>query len=150
MRNLAVFFVLAISCLGFGQGENAQLRKEVTQLYAAFDRAVNTADFNAAFALMDPSFVAVDENGKSMTYKEFKTMVNSMKGVMKDMRSHITVQQVQGNSNEAFVWLTMRHSFSMKEGKTWKKYDMTEKFVETLKKTPSGWKITYSQMQPKA
>ncbi len=149
MRNVALLFVLLLSAFGFGQSENPQLRKEVQQFYGNLDRLVNTGQFDEALKLLDPSFVAVDLEGKTMDFKGFKAMVASMKGMMKDMRSRITVQQVQGNSSEVFAWLTMSHSFSMKEGKTWKKVAMTERFVETLKMTPSGWKITYSQALPK-
>jgi ketosteroid isomerase-like protein len=149
MRNAAIFLLLILSALGFAQAENPQLRKEIHQLYAQLDRAINKGDYEGGFALIDPSFVAVDAEGKKMTYKQFKAMINSMKGQMKGMRSRITVQQVQGDSQEAFAWLTMTHIHSYKEGGAWKKAAMTEKFVETLKKTPSGWKITYSQAVPK-
>ena len=149
MRNAATILLIVLACLGFGQAENPQLRKEIQQVYAAFDRAVAAENTAKILSFLDPSFVAVDENGKSMDLKEFKAMMSSMHGNMKDFRTHITVNQVQGNTSEAFAWLTMQHSFSAKEGGRWKKYSMTDKFVETLKRTPSGWKITYSQVQPK-
>ena len=150
MRNVAVFLLIVLSALSLAQAENPQLAKEVRQLYSAFDRAVNKGDYEGGFALLDPSFVAVDADGKRMSLKEFRAMVNSMKGQTKDMRSRITVQQVQGDTREAFAWITMIHSFSFRQGSTWQKVSSTEKFVETLKKTAGGWKITYSQVLPKA
>ena len=125
------------------------MRKEIQQVYADFDRAVARMDEAALLGFLDPSFVFVDADGKKMALKDFKAMMKSMHTQIKDMKSVITVQQVQGDTNEAFAWLTMRHTMSVKEGSSWKKMAMTEKFVETLKKTPAGWKITYSQVVPK-
>lgn len=149
MRNAAIFLLLVLSGIAFGQAEDPQLRREVQQLYAAFDRAVAKMDEKAILDFLDPSFVAVDERGKQMTYKDFKAMMKSMSGMAKDMKSRITVQQVQGDMREAYAWITMESTMSVKEGKTWKRMKMTERFVETLKKTPGGWKISYSQVLPK-
>ncbi|MEZ0327259.1 MAG: nuclear transport factor 2 family protein [Fimbriimonas sp.] len=149
MRTLGLILLFVVSAFGVGQGESAPLRKEITKLYADFDRALNTGNFEAGFAMLDGSFVTVDEDGKSMTKKEFRSMINSMSGMMKNFHSSITVQQVQGGPNEAFAWITMQESFSAKQGNKWQKVSKTEKFVETWKKTPAGWKITYSQVQPK-
>jgi ketosteroid isomerase-like protein len=142
------FLVAIMATVAFAQAEEAGLRKEIQAVYAKFDKLVAARDSRGLMAMLDPSFIGTDADGKSIRYAETKQMVTTMLKSMRDPRSTITVQQVQRQGDEVVAYVTMKWSCKMKRGNKWVTESNTEKYAETLKKVNGTWRFFSSQALP--
>jgi|GEM_PF-2734022 len=144
---LALLFV-ALTVFGFSQAEDPALRKDLEAFFAKFDKLMATNP-NATFDLLAADYTNVDLNGKHMDRGQFKEMVRSMAGSVKDMRSKTLVKNVRGSGNEAVAWCEEVYSWKQKKGNGWVEMKSTSRWAESLRKTGNGgWVFYYSQQLP--
>jgi hypothetical protein len=149
MRIRATVFLIICTCaMAFGQAEDPALRKEIQKFYGNYDKLVNEGNVPALLQLFDPSFTAIDREGRTSNWGQAKKQFTSLFKMFKDQKSKIVVDQIQAQGNEVVAWITMTVSFKMKAGNEWKPNRITAKFAETLKRSGASWKLTSSQMLP--
>src|SRR6185503_12490406 len=129
MRKLSVLFLLLIASLAFAQSENPTLRKEIQAVYTSFDKMVAAGDVKGICALLDPSFIATDLNGKTTNAAEAKKEMANMMKTIRDQKSQITVNQIQEQGGEVVAWVTMRASGKIKQGDKWVPMVLTQRFA---------------------
>lgn len=132
-----------------GQTEDPVLRKEVTALYAQWDKLVMAGDVKSLMAMVHPSFKQYDVDGKVKNYKETKAEMEAMKSMFKEPKCKITVQNVYRDGEEIVAWNSMTVSFKadMGGGK-WQTQSFSAKFVETFKRFNGKLMFVSSQMLP--
>jgi ketosteroid isomerase-like protein len=152
MKKPALFALMllltAFSRLAFAQAEDPQVRKEIQRHYAKWDKLVAEGDFKSLFAMLDPSFVGMDKNGRAANCAAAKKQIESMFKNVREPKSKIVVKQIQSQGSEVVAWVSMTASFKMKQGSSWKPMSFTSNFAETLKKIDGQWRFTASQELP--
>lgn len=138
----------ALAVIAFSQAEDPALRKEMQALYGSYDRMIEKGDMKAFIATLDPSFAAVDADGKRSTYSQVKRQYEELLKGTRDRKGHTSVKHVQRQGNEVSVWAETSFTFKFQQRGKWVSMKETMRFVDTLKKSGSGWKITYSQELP--
>ncbi|MGI8923137.1 MAG: nuclear transport factor 2 family protein [Fimbriimonadales bacterium] len=151
MKTVRMLIAAVAACLATGslaQAENPQLRKEIEAVYAKWDALVAKGDLKGLIAMLDPSFVSTDTQGKVTNYEETKKFMASIFKTTKDARMKSTVNHIQAQSHEVVAWMTMKVSFKMKKGDKWVPTTFTGRFAETLKRIDGRWKFVASQEFP--
>ena len=149
MKRSALTAVLMLfAFLGFAQGENPQVRKELQKFYAKFDQACMTGDVKTLNSMIHPTFVQTHADGKTSNAAQVKKELAGMVKISKDAKCKITVDQIQSQGSEAVAWVTMKMSFKMKQGNKWEPVSFTGKYAETLKKFDGKWMFVASQELP--
>ncbi|HWP32037.1 MAG TPA: nuclear transport factor 2 family protein [Fimbriimonadales bacterium] len=131
------------------QGEDPQLRKEMEAVYLKWDTLAQKGDLKGLLAMIHPSFVQIDEDGKRTNYAQFKKELTEILKMIREIKSHTVVHHVYGNREECYAWVTTKASFKMKQGEKWQTVSFTMHAAETLKRTPKGWQFVLSQSLPK-
>lgn len=98
--------LLAVCVFAAAQAGNAELRKQVEAVYAKWNRLMAKKDLDGLWAMIDPSFVGVDEDGNRATGTEVRKQFEAMLAQTHDVKSTIKVDQVQGNNDEVVAWVT--------------------------------------------
>jgi hypothetical protein len=135
----------ALSVGAFAQAERTQTRKEVEAFFAKFDSYINSGNLNGLFTMFDPGYYSVDTQGKRTYFPQWKAMVKSMTSSTKDVKSKITVKNVQLQDKEAVAWIQQQIWYKVNSGGRWMAKTETTRWAEQLKMTPSGWKSSSSQ-----
>ncbi len=146
MMSLLMGSVVIASALA--QAEDPALRKQMQALYASYDKMIAKGDVKGLIATLDPSFVAVDTEGKRTSYAEVKAQYQSIFDTYRDCKSVTSVKHVQSQGGEVTVWAEVVINFKAKQGNRWVAQKMTHRFAETLRPVNGVWKITYSQQLP--
>lgn len=144
MKTLTTALAIVLALPGFAQQEDAQLRREVQEFYGRWDRTMNSGNFNKLLDFMDPSWVMVGPDDRTVTLAQMVEMGKSMKPGM--VRSRIVVNSVQANGDEICAWITGTMSFRTSHRGKWT--NVTERVAETIRRTPTGLKFVYSQVLP--
>lgn len=139
MKILSAVLLFALACMALGQAENRELRREMERFYDRWDRAIEVGGVNSLMNLVEPDFYQVDKQGHRITLGGFE---DQMRGMMRGNNSaSTTVMHVREGYNEAIAWIKTTYSWG--NGKT-----STQRIAHTLRRTPSGWKVYYSQILP--
>ena len=141
MKLLSAVLLFALAVAAIAQPEPAGLRKEMERFYERWDRAIEGGSMHQILGMVEPDFYQVDQQGKRIDINGFDDWMKSMVKAG-EVNSNTTILNVRQSSNEAIVW--------MKNVTTWgpNKMVKTRKIAHTLRKTPSGWKVYYSQILP--
>jgi ketosteroid isomerase-like protein len=141
MKLLTAALLFLVACAAIAQPEPAGLRREMERFYDRWDRAIENGSMRSLLNMLEPDFYQTDQQGRRITIGGFEDM---MSDVIKsgDVSSNTTVMHVRQSSNEAIVW--------MKNILTWGPNNLvkTRRIAHTLRKTPDGWKVYYSQILP--
>lgn len=141
MKQLCAALLLLVAGAALAQPEPSGLRREMERFYEKWDRAIERGSMRSILNMVEPDFYQTDQQGKRITIGEYEDM---MSDVMRsgDVSSNTTVMHVRQSSNEAIVW--------MKNVTTWGPNNLvkTRRIAHTLRKTPEGWKVYYSQILP--
>lgn len=137
-----------LTVAAMAQPEDAELRRQMQAFYARMDGYIAKGDTNAVVRTMDPNYVYTDVQGHRMGYAEMKTMMMNMQSTMKGAKSWTSVKHVQGNDQEAFVWVEMKTTYKRKKGTRWVAMNSTHRFAETHRRTQMGWKTVMTQELP--
>lgn len=152
MKAIRLFWFSIAICAGSSiaaaQGEDPQIRKDLQKFYAKWDQACNTGDVKTLYSMIHPTFVMTHANGKTSNAAQVKKELAGMAKMSKDVKSNITLDQIQSQGDEAVAWCTMKVSFKMKQGSKWVPANFTSKFAETLKKFDGKWMFVASQELP--
>jgi len=148
IRTLFATLIALASSLAAAQAEDPQLRKEIQQVYTRWDKAAAAGDVDTMISMIDPSFVAIDKNGKVTNYADARKQFQGIFKTIKDPKSKITVNQIQEQGDEVVAWITMTVSFKAKQGDKWAPVSFTAKFAETLKRVGGQWKFVLAQELP--
>ena len=149
-RTLMTILVLPLLAVAaYGQPEDAQLRRELQAYYAQIDKHVAAGDCDAIMRMMDPGLVLVDTEGNRASYADMKAMVEEIRKSMKGAKSHTAVKHVRRQgSDEAVAWIEMTMHYRTNQNGKWVPVKSTHRYAETLRRTPSGWKVFYAQELP--
>ncbi len=148
VRFLLVIFLAVLSVAARSQPEDPSLRKEIEAVYAKWDSLVAKRDIKGLWAMIDPSFVGVDLDGRAVPYAEGKEHFEQMMAQMQGIRSRIKVDHVYGDHREVCAWVTLHVTWEEKVNGRAVRREFSSKFAETLRWTGKGWRFTYSQMLP--
>lgn len=146
---LLLLAIFAASAGVFAQPENPAVRKAAQQFYRNFDTIIASENLKALKSVMHPEFVMVDTEGNRMNRAAALKEMERMFKVLRDEKSMIKVDKVEGDLNEFTAWLTMKVSFKVQENGKWTSMTVTENFAETLVRTSEGYKVKFSQMLPR-
>ena len=136
MKILSAVLLFALACLSLGQAENRELRREMERFYTRWDQAIENS---SVMNLVEPDFYQVDKQGHRVTVGGFE---DQMRAMMRGNNSaNTTVMNVREGYNESVAWIKTTYTWG--NGKT-----LTQRIAHTLRRTPSGWKVYYSQILP--
>ncbi|MBX7132241.1 MAG: nuclear transport factor 2 family protein [Fimbriimonadaceae bacterium] len=144
MMTLTTALACALTIPGLAQQEDPQLRREVQAFYNSFDRTLNAGNHRKLLDFFDPAWVMVGADNKTVTLAQMVEMGKSMKPG--NLRSKIVVNSVQANGNEICAWITGTMSFRTSRRAKW--MTTTERYAETIRRTPNGLKFVYAQALP--
>jgi ketosteroid isomerase-like protein len=147
VKLIAVALLGALAVSAVSQGEDPQIRREIQAVYAKWDKLVGEGNVKALMAMIDPSFVATDAEGNTMSYGEVRKMFEDMLKSLREPKSKITVNQIQQQGDEVVAWVTMKASAKMKQGDKWVPMAFTMKFAETFKRVNGQWKFIASPLR---
>ena len=136
MKIISAVLLFVLAAMALAQPENRELRREMERFYERWDNAIeNTSVMN----LVEPDFYQVDKQGHRVGLGGFE---DQMRAMMRGNNSaSTTVMNVRQGYNEAVAWIKTTYSWG--NGKT-----LTQRIAHTLRRTPSGWKVYYSQILP--
>jgi len=147
-RLIFAALVAGASALAAGQAEDPQLRKEIQRLYGKWDRLVAAKDLNGMMAMLDPSFVSTDKNGKTASYGQFKKDFGGLLMSVREPKSKSTVNQIQVQGDEVVAWVSVRISFHAKQGTRWVPVSFDARYADTAKRIGGEWKFVAAQELP--
>ncbi|MEM4408679.1 MAG: nuclear transport factor 2 family protein [Candidatus Caldarchaeum sp.] len=144
-----------MTCVAFPTGgdelkkENlAQIRKEIERVYATWDAHVKAGRIEALIKMIDPSFYAIDLDGKRTEYREAIKMMKEAFSSLYQPQSKIKVEHLYVHGDEVVAWVIMKASARFKENGKWRKHEFEARFAETLRKVNGSWRFVCSQMLP--
>lgn len=150
MKRMALcMFGLYLAASVLAQAEDGELRKEMEALYLKWDTLAQKGNIKGLLAMIHPSFVQIDEDGKRTNYAQLKKELVEIFKTIRDIKSNTIVHHVYGNQEECYAWVTTKASFKIKRGNKWESVSFTMHAAETLKRTPRGWQFILSQSLPK-
>jgi ketosteroid isomerase-like protein len=131
------------------QGESPQVRREIEQIYFKLDRLAEKGDANGIMALVSPSVVVMDENGKVTGWIEMRSMTSQMARSMRNIKMHTRIDSIQTQGPEVVAWTTTSASYSQLRNGRWVPMQMTSRCAHTLKRIDDRWMFVAAQNLPK-
>ena len=150
MKRLLLMMTLAASaCLGFAQGENPQVRREIEQVFFRMDRLAEKGDVNGVMAMMVPGIVVTDENGRVSGWNQMRASARQMASSMRGAKIHTKIESIQTQGPEVVAWTTTTATYRQLRNGSWVPMTMTGRCAHTLKRVDGRWMFVAAQKLPK-
>jgi ketosteroid isomerase-like protein len=150
MKRLLLMMTLAASAiLSLAQGENPQIRREIEQVYFKLDRLAEKGDVNGIMAMVSPSVVVTDVNGRVTGWNDMRAMTRQMARTMRDIKMSTRIESIQSQGPEVVAWTTTTASYRQLRNGSWRPMTMTQRCAHTLKRIDGRWLFVAAQNLPK-
>ena len=148
MKNSLKFFVLAVALCSSVIACAQDAKGTAEKVYAQLMRYAKAKNVNGVAKMLDESYVMTGADGTTIDRAGFIAEMTEMCKIVQDASGSITVEKASQYGDEIIIWASMKMKMKMKQNGKVSTLEVAEKFVETMKKTPDGWKFTSSIVIP--
>jgi len=147
-RLLLVLTVACSATVSMAQGENPQIRREIEQVYFKLDRLAEKGDVNGIMAMVSPSVVVTDVNGRVTGWNEMRAMTRQMANSMRDIKMNTRIESIQSQGPEVVAWTSTTATYRQRKNGAWVPMTMTSRCAHTLKRIDGKWMFVAAQNFP--
>lgn len=148
MTKRSIIALVALCLCAAGARADEAVRKEIERVYAKWCKLAARKDVKGLMSMLHPSFVQVDIEGRKSTAADFKSMMEQVLPITRNIKCDVKIERFNAYGNEATVWTTFSMSMQMKQGRKWVPQSFSMRQCEVLLKTGKGWQFTASQDLP--
>jgi hypothetical protein len=141
MKILSALLLFTVACAAIAQPESRNLRRDMERFYERWDMAVGSGSVGMLTSLIEPDFYQTDKQGRRVNASQFADQMREMMSWDRNPAATTTVLHVREGQNEAFAWVRTVYSQNGRRVQTLR-------MAHSLRRTPDGWRIFYSQILP--
>lgn len=149
LKYIAPLFLLVLSAFAAAQSEEAEVRAKAQEFYRQWDKYSNTKNARGIAKLIAPGAYSYTEEGTMRPYGDAYKEFSDFFKMVKNLKSKVVVDHAYRNGDEIVAWITNNLSFDSKVEKKWEHFKSSDKYAETWKEFPSGWKLVSTQDFPR-